>query len=336
MEFGSGFGGGMGIGTPGGGPITPHPGMGGSGTPPNGWGFFGHQVPSGGAQGNPYGNMQRMVGGASTNTEVNRDPYGHSSSSPTMWNGSGWVPNPNYSQTQQGAPQQGAPQQAPANSFYGNLGAYAPLPYQAFGSVPQINPALIQGGDIQGQLAPYASAVDQSLAPLFQQQSEALSSDMASRGIFNSGAANAAQGNLLAQQFGEVLGGSLPYAQQNLQGNQAATNQALAANAQAYGNVAGENMNLYNNFLNQLYGGNQARSGSMENQYLNTFMPQGYPGEGIFGQGLANAGNAYQNAYNTGMGAAGPLAGAFSNLFGSFGGGGNNNYMGQNPDQKSS
>jgi hypothetical protein len=213
-----------------------------------------------------------------------------------------------------GAP--GQPQAAGAaasNPFYGNMSAYAPLPYQAFGAIPNINPALIQGGDINSQLGPYAQAVEAAMGPQFQQQSDALNSDMASRGIFNSGAANASQGNLLAQQFGEVLGQSLPYAQQNLHGNQQATNQASAANAGAYGNVTQGNEQMYNNWMANLYGSNMGYGNALSGAYLNSYDPAGQ--QGLIGQGLGNASNAYTNAYNQGMGAAGPLGSAFTGAF---------------------
>lgn len=217
-------------------------------------------------------------------------------------------------QPQQPGQQQQQPQQ-PQNPYFGNLGAYTPLPYQAFGGIPQITPQTIQPGQISQFLGPYAGAVEQSMAPMFQQQSESLDADMARRGIFNSGAANASQGNLLAQQFGQVLGQSLPYAQQDMTGNMGAQNQALAANAQAYGNVTQGNEGLYNNFMQELMSGNMNRGNALMGAQLGSY---GGPNSGImniYGQGAANAGSAYGNAYNQGIGASGPLGNAFGQLF---------------------
>ncbi len=199
------------------------------------------------------------------------------------------------------------------NPFFGSLGGYTPLPYQAFGAIPQV--AGIDPGAIGQYLPGFASATAAAMEPQFKQQSDALNSDLASRGIFNSGAANASQGNLLSQQFGQVLGQSLPYAQQDVVGNQ----QTNAANAAMYGNITQGNQNLYNNWQNQLYGGNLGYGNQLAGGYMNTFDPSG--AGNLIGQGMGNASGAYQNAYNQGLGAAGPLGSAFTDIFSKWGGG---------------
>ena len=213
------------------------------------------------------------------------------------------------------------PAQTSPGNMYGNVGAYTPLPYQAFGAIPQITPQQIQPGDITNFLDPYASAVGQGMQPLFQQQQEGLNSDLASRGIYNSGAANASQGNLLAQQFGEVLQGALPYAQQDITGNVNSQNQAIAANAAAYGNVAQGNQQTYNNWQQELFGANQQRGNTLQDAYLQSYAPNNT----LIGQGLNQAGNAYTNTYNQGVAGAGQLggqlAGAAGSYFGNMGGG---------------
>ena len=155
------------------------------------------------------------------------------------WNYANWAATNGYQGTPGNASGWATAQNTNSQTpnFYGNMSGYAPLPYQAFGAIPQITPQQIQPGDIGGFLPGYTSAVQQADQPMFQQQSDALNSDLASRGIYNSGAANASQGNLLAQQYATVLGQSLPYAQQDITGNVGAQNEALAANAAAYGNV---------------------------------------------------------------------------------------------------
>jgi hypothetical protein len=198
------------------------------------------------------------------------------------------------------------------SQFFGNLGSYAPLPYQAFGAIPQINPYLVQPGDIGQFLPGYSGAVNQAEQPFFQQQSDRLNQDLQSRGIFNSGAANAAQGNLLAQQYATTLGQSLPFAQQDIMGNVGAQNQANAANAATYGQITSGNQSLYNNFLNQLYGGNIGYGGGLLQSYLGSYDPSLYTG--LLGQGLGQSGQAYSNAYNQGMAAAGPIGSAFGQL----------------------
>ena len=232
------------------------------------------------------------------------------------WNYANWAATNGYQGTPGNASGWATAQNTNSQTpnFYGNMSGYAPLPYQAFGAIPQITPQQIQPGDIGGFLPGYTSAVQQADQPMFQQQSDALNSDLASRGIYNSGAANASQGNLLAQQYATVLGQSLPYAQQDITGNVGAQNEALAANAAAYGNVTQGNQQNYNNYLAALYGGNQQNGQNLQNAYFNSYAPN----QGLIGQGLGQAGQAYQNTYNQGVAGAGQLGGELAGLASSF------------------
>jgi hypothetical protein len=208
------------------------------------------------------------------------------------------------------------PSSAPSqnNPFYGYLGSFAPLPYQAFGAIPQIQPSLVSGGDIGSQLGPYGQAVYQAMAPYFAQQQQTLNEDLNQRGIYNSGAANYLLGNLLAQQQANVLGAALPYAQQNLMSNQQAINQALASNAAAYGNVVQGNENLYNSFLNQLLGANLGYGSGLANALVGSYGPN----PALYDLMSQQAG-AYSGTYGPTLAAlGGPLGQAFTSALGSF------------------
>lgn len=108
----------------------------------------------------------------------------------------------------------------------GTLQSYAPLPYQAFGNVPQLNAATMtptQQASTPGMQAAtvdpystdaayqnYANQLQTSLAPTFQQQNDQLTAGEADRGIFNSTAGQQLQNNLSGQQAGAIASGLQP------------------------------------------------------------------------------------------------------------------------------
>lgn len=200
----------------------------------------------------------------------------------------------------------GSPGVGPAAG--GGIGQFAPQPYQAFGQVPSIDPAMIGAGDVGSYLSALMPGIQQSMAPEFAQQTGALNENQASRGIYNSSVGTQQDADLQAQQFAAMLGAGLPVAQQDVLANQGSANNANAFNATAYGGIANENMNAYNNWGNMLGGAE-----------LGSFAPD--PGvAGIYGNAATGDSNSYSNAYNQSQGQTNALWGDLFQLGAAAGG----------------
>ena len=210
------------------------------------------------------------------------------------------------------------------------LGGMQPLPYQDFGAVPFINAAQTQAaqvspGSVGGYISSLMPTLMAAMAPQYQLASQGVDQDMAARGIFNSGTANQAQGQLQSQLFSALLGQAsnmgqqdvlqnAGYQQQGNLANQAASNQANAANAGAYGNVVQGNQAQYNAYLQQMLQSGTGMGQSLLGSYLGSYgtSPQAM---GILGKGAGYAGSAYDGAYGAGMQNAGAFSNALSNAF---------------------
>jgi hypothetical protein len=179
--------------------------------------------------------------------------------------------------------------------------SFMPQMFQAFGGVPTVNPSMIDPSSIGKFLTPYTNSVEQSLAPEFAQQDDALNTSLASRGIYNSSAGAQLQSQQGQQQQATVLGTSLPMANADLAANQGSQNSADFANAQEYGNVVNSNESMYNGFLNTLMQQGMGISDTMLGSYLGSFgaNPQAL---GLLGTGLQGASSAYSDTYNQNMG----------------------------------
>lgn len=243
------------------------------------------------------------------------------------------------------APQPAAP--APAaggNPFLptaGQLQGFAPQPYQAFGDVPTLTPTYMQAGQVgntqmPGGMGLFEAQLMQSMLPMFGEQRQQQDADMASRGIFNSGAAQQAGNDLAGQQAAAIAGPLGQLTQQgmglygqgvlqnasNQQGanefNAGAANTANATNAGTYGSITANNEANYNAFLQQLMQAGMGTSGSLMNSYLGTYGPDPSVG-GLYSQGLSGAGSAYSNALNAGESNAANLSNLFGNAGAAFG-----------------
>jgi hypothetical protein len=186
----------------------------------------------------------------------------------------------------------------------GGLSQFAPQPYQAFGQVPTVDPAMIGAGDVGSYLKDLMPGIAAAMGPEFAQQMAALNESEAGRGIFNSSVGTQQGANLQGQQFADMLGMGLPVAQQDVLANQGSANEANRFNATAYGDITNQNMNAYNNWGNMMGG---AAVGS--------YAPDPAIGN-IYGNAATGAGNAYQNAYDSQQNATNQLWG---NLFGAAG-----------------
>jgi hypothetical protein len=175
---------------------------------------------------------------------------------------------------------------SPGAAGGGGLGQFAPQPYQSFGQVPSMDPAMIGQGDVGSYLAGLMPGISAAMGPEFAKQTGALNENEASRGIYDSSVGTADNANLQAQQFADMMGMGLPIAQQDVMANQASANDASRFNATAYGDVTNQNMNAYNNWGNMLAGAG-----------LGSYSPDPAIG-GMYGNAATGAGNAYQNAYN--------------------------------------
>ena len=279
-----------------------------------------------------------------------------------------------------------APTAAPAasgssltNSMFGNPAAAQPLPFSAFGSIPQISPTFTQPATIdpnvgapgtvndpdanpmmnQGTINQYEQAVQQSLAPTFQQQQQAQDQAMAARGIFNSSAAQDAQTQLQGTQSATLAGAYAPIIssaqtgqqqaasqnaaqgtaadttgfnayEQNLLANQnaatgantfnaTAANQATAGNAATQLGIEQGDQSQYNAFEQALLGYGNQTGQSELGALLNSYSPTG---SNILGAGATSAGNAASSALQNYNGSG--LSNSISNVFSGLGNAGNN------------
>jgi hypothetical protein len=198
----------------------------------------------------------------------------------------------------------------------GELGNFAPLPYQDFGNVPYINPAYNDLSAMQGALQGFEGDVTAGLAPTFQQQDTSLQDNLASRGITNTGAATYLNQNLAGNQAAAVAQGDSPIIQElagnyntDLLANQQATNDASQFNATAYGTVASGNEQNYNNYLAGLMGQGENYGNELMSGYLGTYQPANSTALGT----LQSIGGNAQSAYN-GSAASNPWGSAFNNI----------------------
>lgn len=156
--------------------------------------------------------------------------------------------------------------------------SFAPMSYQQFGSVPYVqastvnpasvaqtpgmqaatvNPNSLPGAQaasvdqsqLPGALQSYEQSVNTAMAPQFQQQNDALTANLADRGIFNSSAGQQLQNNLTGQQDASLSSAYEPLISQ-FAGAYNSNNQLNAGNQQA------ANMADYSGLLNQI-GANQ-------------------------------------------------------------------------------
>ena len=274
---------------------------------------------------------------------------------------------------------------AAANPLFGNPASAQPLPFSSFGSIPQISPTFTQpatidpgaagtpntaftgavldpaafGGMGQGMIDQYEAAIQQSLAPTFQQQQQAQDQAMAARGIFNSSAAQDAQTQLQGTQSATLAGAYAPIIssaqtgqqqaasqnaaqgtaadttgfnayEQNLLANQnaatgantfnaTAANQATAGNAATQLGIEQGDQSQYNAFEQALLGYGNQTGQSELGALLNSYSPTG---SNILGAGATSAGNAASSALQNYNGSG--LSNSISNVFSGLGNAGNN------------
>lgn len=216
------------------------------------------------------------------------------------------------------------------------LGSFAPLPLQAFGNVPYLQPATYNAAQVDysqmpGALNAFTHSLYGQLQPQFDQQKEQLNEQLNARGIFNSGAAQQMQTDLTGQQDAALAGGISPLIQQfagywnqaqgqNAQlrqeanaGNAASANAMNGQNADYYYNTLTGNANNYNGFLNNLFGLGTGYSNSLINSYLGSYGGPNGQVLGTMGNTPGLAGSAYQDAYGNAYKNSMGLGGAFSN-----------------------
>jgi hypothetical protein len=215
------------------------------------------------------------------------------------------------------------------------LASYTPLSYQSFGSVPQVQaatatPASVDLSQMPGALSQFEQMNQTALAPTFQQQSDALTANEADRGIFNSTAGLQLGNNLAGQQAGALASADAPlvssfagYYNQgeetnaaNQQGaalaNQTALNNANDFNATSYGDVTNENMQDYNQYLNELGQYQTNLQTGLAGDVIQSYGPQQY--ESLLNTGLQQSGSAYTGAYNNGAAGTAGLSNSLGNL----------------------
>ena len=272
-----------------------------------------------------------------------------------------------------------APAASGASPRFGNPAGAQPLPFSSFGSIPQISPTFTQPATIdpnvgapgtvndpdanpmmnQGTINQYEQAVQQSLAPTFQQQQQAQDQAMAARGIFNSSAAQDAQTQLQGTQSATLAGAYAPIIssaqtgqqqaasqnaaqgtaadttgfnayEQNLLANQnaatgantfnaTAANQATAGNAATQLGIEQGDQSQYNAFEQALLGYGNQTGQSELGALLNSYSPTG---SNILGAGATSAGNAASSALQNYNGSG--LSNSISNVFSGLGNAGNN------------
>jgi hypothetical protein len=187
----------------------------------------------------------------------------------------------------------------------GQVASTAPAPLQAFGGLPTVSPTYADPNQNQAYMQQYEGLEGAALAPQFQQQDQAEADQLASRGLTMSGAGAQLTNDLFGQQASALAGADAPivsqgygYTQQDIQGNQAAANQATATNAGYYNEALTGNASAYNNYLSQLYGTGAQTGNSELSAYLGSYGPNTGV-ESIMGTGLSGTQNAYTNIYDT-------------------------------------
>jgi len=190
------------------------------------------------------------------------------------------APVPNGATTQTMAAASGAPSYAQSPN-----GAGAPANIQAMGGTAQVAPtyqnytgyAPSVGNSVNTSYAnqnatgynaslvdpyganqaynQYTGLLQQSMAPQFQQENQNLQSDLAARGISDSGAASYEMGNLQAQQGATLAASEAPFVQQmygyqqgDVSANQQAQNASSQFGASALNSAASANQAAYNNY----------------------------------------------------------------------------------------
>lgn len=189
----------------------------------------------------------------------------------------------------------------------GNVAATAPMPYQSFGGIAQVDPSFASPQDQQAYLQQYQQMLEQSMNPYFQQQQQQLNADLRARGIQNSGAAGYLEGNLLGQQGATLAGQVAPmvqqafgYANQDVLSNQNAANEAAVYNANNYQQAVNDNYGAYNNYVNELLGLGGSNLGALQAAYLNSYGPSTGVQSG-YNSALAGEQNIFGNVYGNAM-----------------------------------
>ena len=216
-----------------------------------------------------------------------------------------------------------------SQSAYGTPAQVAsaqPLPYSAFGSIPQVSPTytapatastvndpLAYGGMDQSTINQYENAVQQSLDPTFAQQQSQLEQQEAASGIFNSSANSQNLTNLQGQQGATLAGAYAPIISSAQTGQQQALSQnAAAGNTTNLANAgAATTANTFNaTAANDATAANAATqlgiTQSDENNY-NSFENT------LLGLGATQGGNVYEN-YLSSLNPQAVTAGATSTL----------------------
>lgn len=241
------------------------------------------------------------------------------------------------------------------------VSASTPLPFSDFGNIPQVQAGLVDtpqtdtpqidpNAQLTGALTNFENANATALQPQFQAENMALNDNLASRGIFNSGAASylgnqqaGAENSVLAQADAPLIQGmagafntdllanqqaGLTTGGENLSAklttgaeNQQATNAASSENAGFYGTAVGSDEQNYNNWLTQQQTEGNNFGNSLLEGYLGSYAPANP-------QTLSSIGGAPGAIGAAGAGATAPnFGGAFGQAFSnipnlSFGGNG--------------
>jgi hypothetical protein len=200
--------------------------------------------------------------------------------------------------------------------------SFSPLSYQQFGSVPYVqastvNPASVAStpdmqaatvnpnslptaqaasvdqSQLPGALGSYEQMVQSAMAPQFQQQNDALTANLADRGIFNSSAGQTLQNNLTGQQDASLSSAYEPLISQ-FAGAYNSNNQLNASNQQS------ANMADYSGLLSQIGANQNNQQAANATNYAgqqsnNQLLAQLQQQAGLSNQAANNAANT-QNA----------------------------------------
>jgi len=217
------------------------------------------------------------------------------------------------------------------------LQTFAPQPYQAFGAVPYVNPALstaaqVDNSQLPGALSQYEQQLQASLAPSFQQQNQQLTAQLASSGLLDSSAATQATGNLQGQQAAALSSGIEPLIgnfanyynsnnqlnanlqQQTGSNNQSALNTGNAYNSELYSGIVNSNQQNANAYEKALLDMQTGTNTALLNGTLGSYDPNNNGTTNLLGTGLQQAGNAYSNAYAAGGNATSALANSLGQI----------------------
>jgi len=203
----------------------------------------------------------------------------------------------------------------------GELAAGAPLPYQAFGNIPSVNPTDVDTTEMPGALGEFEGMNQTALAPQFEAEDMALQDNVGGRGIVNSGAATYLGENLQQNQDATLAGADSPLVQAFAgyynQGQETNAQEGTAAsefNANEYGNVVGGNETAYNNYLAGLTGAGEQYGNSLLSSYLGSY---GSPNPSALAT-LGQAPGAIAGQYDTQLGTSGTATGAVNDIFNAF------------------